>query len=71
QAGDWCLKEIAHILKSKFLRSGDFPARIGGEEFTVILPDIPEEEAFSLAENFRNLVAEKKFLIHGRTECLW
>ena len=36
--GDKVLKDVGDALKSG-LRSGDFPARIGGDEFAVLLPD--------------------------------
>lgn len=36
--GDKVLKDVGDTLKSG-LRSGDFPARIGGDEFAVLLPD--------------------------------
>lgn len=35
------------------LRPGDFGARFGGDEFVVILPDTPAEEAMVLAEGVR------------------
>ena len=43
--GDECLKKIAGCFKSTFLRATDVPARFGGEEFAVILPDTQLEEA--------------------------
>lgn len=42
--GDAALKEIANILQSNIaLSKGDFVARFGGDEFTVVCRDIPEE----------------------------
>jgi len=45
--GDKVLKDVGNTLKSA-LRSGDFPARIGGDEFAVLLPDT----GFDAAKNF-------------------
>ena len=38
-AGDDCLREIAEVIASAARRPGDLAARIGGEEFTVLLCD--------------------------------
>jgi diguanylate cyclase (GGDEF)-like protein/PAS domain S-box-containing protein len=48
--GDKVLSEIAKRLKSS-MREGDFLARIGGDEFNVILPDTNRETAIELAED--------------------
>jgi two-component system cell cycle response regulator len=42
--GDQVLKQIAETLRSKTRRS-DYPARVGGEEFTLILPETDLESA--------------------------
>lgn len=41
EVGDQVLKKVAGLLKDKF-RATDYPARIGGDEFAVILTDITE-----------------------------
>ena len=48
--GDECLKKIARCFKNTFMRATDVPARFGGEEFSVILPDTELEEAMQLSE---------------------
>ncbi|MBT8440193.1 MAG: GGDEF domain-containing protein, partial [Gammaproteobacteria bacterium] len=39
QEGDWCLKEVANIIKQVAYRKSDVAARYGGEEFAIILSD--------------------------------
>ena len=39
EMGDRALQKVAHLLEDSF-RSTDFPARIGGDEFAVILTDL-------------------------------
>jgi len=41
--GDACLRELGTILNSDLRRDRDFVARLGGEEFAVILPDTSGE----------------------------
>ena len=50
--GDTCLKDIARAL-SESRRAPDLAARIGGEEFSLILPDTSTEGAKLVAENVR------------------
>lgn len=47
--GDECLKKIACCFKKTFMRAIDVPARFGGEEFAVILPDTELDEAMQLS----------------------
>ena len=58
--GDKRLKKIAHII-SVTSRSPDLVARIGGEEFAIILPNTPLEGAAILAERIR-INVERNFL---------
>ncbi len=44
------------------LREADFFARIGGEEFAILLPDTNLEEATNLAERLRKSIEEFKFI---------
>ena len=48
--GDKVLSKIAEILKSTSKRSTDYMARIGGEEFILILPDADETHAKAFCE---------------------
>lgn len=51
-AGDKVLKTVASTLNSS-LREGDFLARLGGEEFIILLPDTTMAGAAILAEHMR------------------
>ena len=55
--GDIALKELARILTETF-RSGDFVARIGGDEFAVILPGCPEEAGNTIIEKISRINEE-------------
>jgi diguanylate cyclase (GGDEF)-like protein/putative nucleotidyltransferase with HDIG domain len=56
-AGDAVLKAIADIFRSK-LRNYDIPARFGGEEFSILLPETGPEHALEIAERIRRAVAD-------------
>lgn len=60
EAGDLVLREVGRILSAS-LRNTDFPCRYGGEEFAIILPHTPVENAVTLAERLREAVAETIF----------
>ncbi|WP_028484562.1 sensor domain-containing diguanylate cyclase [Thioalkalivibrio sp. ALE17] len=49
-AGDVCLQRIASCLGGVVEREQDLLARLGGEEFVLILPDTDRESAHTLAE---------------------
>jgi two-component system cell cycle response regulator len=56
--GDEVLRTFAYRLKDS-LRSFDLVARLGGEEFVAILPDVNDEMALFIAERLRRTIAEK------------
>ncbi len=58
-AGDEFIVKAAQVLK-KNCREGEVAARIGGDEFTVLLPRTSRDEAEVIAERIRNQVAEEK-----------
>ena len=55
--GDRCLCAVAEGLRSNIRRAGDTVARIGGEEFAILLPATSLKTALTLAESFRAAVA--------------
>lgn len=65
--GDFVLKECVALLKSVFHRETDFVARIGGEEFVVILPDHQIEHAVRKAEEAMAKIRKEVF-IQGNLE---
>lgn len=52
-AGDLVLKELAQVLRLSVARASDLPARIGGEEFAILLPETDAAGAAALAEQVR------------------
>ena len=58
--GDICLKHIADSALEAVARSSDLVARIGGEEFGVILPNTYSEGARQVAENIRAALRGRK-----------
>ena len=57
--GDIVLKDISKIIQSS-IRSTDYAARWGGEEFLVLLPETLVDEAFQIAELIRENVESYK-----------
>lgn len=56
--GDRCLREIGDIIQHVVRRSGDFPARYGGEELAIILPNTDLASAERIAETIRKSVQD-------------
>jgi len=65
--GDEVLKKITKLTKNR-LRGYCTLARYGGEEFVIIVPEATINEAFLVAEQIRNLVAETKVWIDPTLE---
>ena len=59
-AGDAALKHVAHVLKAT-CRTSDITARVGGEEFAVILPATSIEGGLEQAERLREGLAASRF----------
>src|SRR3954470_2195738 len=66
-AGDAVLKGIAEIFRQE-LRHYDVPARFGGEEFSILLPETSPEKAMEIAERIRRAVAEREFEVETAAE---
>lgn len=68
-AGDVVIRGIADVFREE-LRRYDVPARFGGDEFCVLLPDTPPSEAAQIAERIRAAVFERAFMAEGTTDPL-
>jgi two-component system cell cycle response regulator len=59
-AGDAVLRELANRIDSQ-VRASDVAARVGGEEFVVLMPDTDTSSGELLAERIRCAIAESEF----------
>ena len=59
-AGDEVLRRMAAVLR-QHVRSDDIAARIGGEEFAVLLPEGSADDAIAFAERLREAIAATIF----------
>ena len=57
-AGDRALRTFAQVLRDS-LRPADISGRYGGEEFVIILPECPVDEARQVLERVRERLAER------------
>ena len=60
--GDQVLKELADMLRHS-VRQGDLLARIGGEEYAVLLPNTQEIDALKIADRINKTVSEHVFTV--------
>jgi diguanylate cyclase (GGDEF)-like protein len=59
-AGDDCLRRVAELLRKVGRRPGDVAARVGGEEFAVLLPGASMADAVAIAQALRGGVSALK-----------
>lgn len=64
EAGDLALCRVVELVGAE-LRASDVLARLGGEEFVVILADADEKSALALAERIRERLCQAEFSISG------
>lgn len=65
--GDYVLQTISKLL-NKHVRGSEIACRYGGEEMTLILPELPLEDAYVRAEVIRSAIMELNF--HYRSQAL-
>lgn len=68
EAGDAVLMAIAELISNQ-LRTSDTFCRWGGEEFMVVLPETKLQDAKKLAEKFKQIVQDYKFLPGVNVTC--
>ncbi|MCM2280246.1 MAG: GGDEF domain-containing protein [Bdellovibrionaceae bacterium] len=64
--GDFALKECVRMLHESFSREHDFVARIGGEEFAVLLPEHTVEHAIKRAEDTMAKIRKEVWLVQDK-----
>lgn len=63
EAGDQALRMVASRLAH--VTGGGKAYRYGGEEFAVLFPDKPVEEAFTYLDRMRRLIEQSRFVVRG------
>jgi diguanylate cyclase (GGDEF)-like protein len=66
-AGDTVLRRVADVMKAPLRPNADMAARVGGEEFAVILPDTDIDSAIAFAEKLRRRI-EQTVVVIGEHE---
>jgi diguanylate cyclase (GGDEF)-like protein len=67
QAGDKVLLKLAEIIQEN-TRDSDLAARIGGEEYALLLPETHSQEAAGIASRIKNLIAGHDFILDGNQQ---
>jgi diguanylate cyclase (GGDEF)-like protein/PAS domain S-box-containing protein len=65
-AGDQLLREVSHRLRSR-LRGSDILARMGGDEYAVILRNVHVDDVNTLADGFRRALVGTPFAHEGKS----
>jgi len=65
--GDRVLKQFGARLQKQLRRGIDWVARIGGEEFAVVLPETGYEAALEVARRLRAAIAQPRFSSEGKS----
>ncbi|SEL28407.1 sensor domain-containing diguanylate cyclase [Halomonas daqiaonensis] len=65
QVGDQVLKQVASTMQQN-LRPSDLLARVGGEEFQVLLPDADNQQAGEIAERIRSALHDLEIKLNDK-----
>jgi diguanylate cyclase (GGDEF)-like protein len=65
EAGNRLLRQLANAVQAE-LRATDVPARYGGDEFIVLLPETPPKGAMDVAERIRNAIGSRPLALDGQ-----
>ena len=63
-AGDAVLRQLGMIVTGR-VRRDDMVARIGGEEFAILLPEVKLDGGVEVAEKLRDMVEQTPFMFEG------
>jgi diguanylate cyclase len=69
QLGDAVLKHVARLFTEN-IRKTDFVARLGGEEFVMLMPNTRQLSAFQKAENLRDIIEKNQLSLNGTAHCI-
>lgn len=65
-AGDHVLRASSALIAEAFVREGDLFARMGGEEFAIVMPGTSLQRAVEAAEKLRAMFEERRFAYDGQ-----
>jgi two-component system, cell cycle response regulator len=68
--GDEILRQLGPRLQQNLRRGIDWIARIGGEEFAIVLPETPYEAALDIARKLRRCVAHEAFKVESEKKSI-
>ncbi|TAE33386.1 MAG: PleD family two-component system response regulator [Alphaproteobacteria bacterium] len=67
--GDEILRELSKRMVAN-VRSSDLVARVGGEEFMVLMPETTLHDAYMIADRMRNNIAQEPFAISHEVKAI-
>lgn len=65
--GDKMLRQLAYLLRERVLDGSENLARMGGDEFGLLLENCSTEQAMRIADDIRQVVKDFRFVSEGKT----